>query len=78
MNAPQGLLVRASDRAWRTLVVLALAAVVVGAAIGLAPIVVPVLLAAMVIPVGRPAFTALDRHLPSSLAAARGDAHLIP
>ncbi len=65
-----GLLVGVSDRAWRVLVVLTLAAVVVAAAVALAAIFVPVLIAVVVVPVGRPFFKRLSRNLPRSLAAA--------
>ncbi len=69
-NETPGLLVRASDRAWRILVVLALAAVAVAAGVALAPVLVPALLAAVVVPVGRPLFKRLGRRLPRSLSAA--------
>lgn len=65
-----GLLMRASDGAWRILVVLALVAVVAVVAISLSPVVVPVLLAVAVVPVGRPLFELLERRMPKSLAAA--------
>ncbi|MEA2001597.1 MAG: AI-2E family transporter [Actinomycetota bacterium] len=65
-----GPLVRASDRAWRILIVLALLAVIVIAGVVLSAVAVPVLLAVVVVPVGRPLFKLLDRKLPGALAAA--------
>lgn len=65
-----GPLVRASDWAWRILVVLALAAAFVWAGIALSAIVVPALLAVVVIPVGRPLVEYFERRIPSSAAAA--------
>jgi predicted PurR-regulated permease PerM len=70
MNPWRAPLVRASDLAWRILVLLALAAVFVWAGISLAAIVVPTLLAVVIIPVGRPLVELLERRVPSSLAAA--------
>jgi len=70
MNRWHGPLVRASDWAWRILVVLALVAVLVWAGISLAAIVVPALLALAVIPVGRPLVERLQRRVPAALAAA--------
>ena len=69
-NRWYGPLVRASDWAWRALVVLALGALLVWAGISLSAIVVPALLALAVIPVGRPLVEMLERRMPSSLAAA--------
>jgi predicted PurR-regulated permease PerM len=63
-------LVRASDWAWRSLVVLALVAVVVAVGVRLAAIVVPALLAVVVVPVGRPLMVRLGKRLNHSLAAA--------
>lgn len=65
-----GPLVRASDWAWRILVVLALGAVVVWVGISLAAIVIPALLAVVIIPVGRPLVERLEQRMPSGLAAA--------
>lgn len=65
-----GPLVRASDWAWRILVVLALAAVVIWAGISLAAIVIPALLAVVIVPVGRPLVERLEQRMPSGLAAA--------
>ncbi len=62
--------IRASNAAWRFLVLIALVVVVFLAASALATIVVPVLLAALVVPVGRPLYRWLNRRLPRSLAAA--------
>ena len=65
-----GPLVRASDWSWRILVVVALAALIVWAGIALAAIVVPMLLAVAIIPVGRPLVRRLERRIPSGVAAA--------
>ena len=65
-----GPLVRASDWAWRILVVLALAAILIWAGIAMSAIVVPALLAVVVIPVGRPLVERFAQRMPTSAAAA--------
>ncbi len=59
-----------SDKAWRILVVLALATVVAVVGISHSAVLVPALLAVVVIPVGRPLFNRLNTRLPASAAAA--------
>jgi predicted PurR-regulated permease PerM len=59
-----------SDKSWRILVVLALAAVVVAVGVSLSAVLVPALLAVVVVPVGRPLFKKLNGRLPAAAAAA--------
>lgn len=65
----QSRFIRASNVAWRSLALIALGVVLVLAATALAGVVVPILLAVLVVPVGRPLYLLLARRMPDSLAS---------
>ncbi len=62
--------IRASNFAWRALVLIALLVVGALAATAVAGVVVPILLAVLVVPVGRPLYLWLEARMPASLASA--------
>lgn len=66
----QSRFVRASNVAWRALVLIALLGLLFLAATALAGVVVPILLAILVVPVGQPLYLWLAARMPGSLASA--------